>query len=128
MPAKRPDPTDVTVGRNIRAHRLARGLSQSALADRIGVSYQQVQKHERGENHVGASRLTRIADVLGVPVAALFDGVVTGATATQAPVLHLLAEKDAMRLVQAFARIKDGKLRWLIVGLVEDVAEVRARD
>ncbi len=84
MPAKRPDLVDVIVGRNIRVHRLARRLSQNTLADRIGVSYQQVQKHERGVNHVGASRLARIADVLGVPVAVLFDGVVTGATGAHA--------------------------------------------
>ena len=68
MSVKRPDPVDVEVGHRIRIERLARGLSQTALANQLGVTFQQVQKYEKGVNRVGAGRLTKIAEVLGVPV------------------------------------------------------------
>lgn len=125
MSARGRDP--LIVGRNIRALRLARGLSQGALAGKVGVSYQQLQKYERGENRVGADRLARIAETLGVPVAILLDSTVAGERAVEVPALHFLAELDAMRLVRAFARIKDRELRWSIVEFVEDVAAARER-
>ena len=74
MSVKRPDPVDVEVGHRIRIERLARGLSQTALANQLGVTFQQVQKYEKGVNRVGAGRLTKIAEVLGVPVGAFFSG------------------------------------------------------
>ena len=74
MSVKRPDPVDVEVGHRIRIERLSRGLSQTALANQLGVTFQQVQKYEKGVNRVGAGRLTRIAEVLGVPVATFFSG------------------------------------------------------
>ena len=74
MSVKRPDPVDVEVGHRIRIQRLARGMSQTALANHLGVTFQQVQKYEKGVNRVGAGRLTRIAEVLGVPVNAFFTG------------------------------------------------------
>ena len=74
MSVKRPDPVDVEVGHRIRIERLARGLSQTALANQLGVTFQQVQKYEKGVNRVGAGRLTKIAEVLGVPVGSFFSG------------------------------------------------------
>ncbi|MFL4968348.1 MAG: helix-turn-helix domain-containing protein [Xanthobacteraceae bacterium] len=74
MSPKRPDAIDVLVGHNIRIQRHAKGVSQTELAQRVGVTFQQVQKYEGGVNRVGAGRLTRIAAVLGVPVTALLDG------------------------------------------------------
>src|SRR5215510_9331927 len=70
---KEPDAVDALVGHNIRIQRHARRMSQTALAERLGVTFQQVQKYEGGVNRVGAGRLTRIAAVLGVPVTALLD-------------------------------------------------------
>ena len=64
MSVKRPDPVDIEVGHRIRIERLARGLSQTALANQLGVTFQQVQKYENGVNRVGAGRLTKIAEVL----------------------------------------------------------------
>jgi predicted transcriptional regulator len=73
--AKRsPLPIDVLVGQNIRICRLQKGLSQGELGRRIGVTFQQVQKYEKGANRVGASRLTQIADVLGVPIPSKREG------------------------------------------------------
>ncbi|MFL9827723.1 helix-turn-helix domain-containing protein [Rhodoplanes sp. SY1] len=73
MPGKPPDPLDLLIGRNIRFYRLRRGLSQSALARAIGVTYQQVQKYERGLNRISAAQLYRAATALGVPIPILFE-------------------------------------------------------
>src|SRR5215831_9470217 len=81
MPAKksskRPSPVDVTVGRNVRVWRMANGLSQAALASRIGVTFQQLQKYEVGANRIGTGRLVKVAAVLGVPIHTLFEGADT---------------------------------------------------
>src|SRR5438270_2624513 len=74
MSVKRPDPVDIEVGHRIRIERLARGLSQTALANQLGVTFQQVQKYEKGVNRVGAGRLTKIAEVLGIEVGTFFSG------------------------------------------------------
>jgi transcriptional regulator with XRE-family HTH domain len=74
MSVKRPDPVDIEVGHRIRIERLARGLSQTALATQLGVTFQQVQKYEKGVNRVGAGRLTKIAEVLGIEVSTFFGG------------------------------------------------------
>src|SRR6202171_3657755 len=73
MLAKTPDPLDVMVGARIRIFRTHRGMSQSALSGKIGVAFQQVQKYEKGINRVGASRLSRIAAVLGISIGELFE-------------------------------------------------------
>ena len=121
--ARSADSIDALVGQNIRIERLARRMSQTDLARRIGITFQQVQKYEMGTNRVGSSRLTRIADAFGLPVAALFDGTTAGRQRGCEPsALHLIAEKSPLRLVQAFARIKDRSLRRSIVAMVENVA------
>src|SRR5262245_52154816 len=72
MTPKKPDPVDVEVGQRIRIQRLQSGLSQTSLAEQLGVTFQQVQKYEKGVNRVGAGRLTKIAKVLDVPVSSFF--------------------------------------------------------
>jgi len=127
MSAKAPNSIDGAVGRNVRIRRMAKGLSQSQVAKRIGVTFQQVQKYEKGANRIGSGRLVRIAEVLEVPVTALFDGV-DGPTNSRAPsLLRLLADPRSLRLAQAFAAIKDGALRVSIVGLVERAADAVSR-
>ena len=69
---KRPDPTDIEVGRRVRALRLERGMSQERLAFALKLTFQQVQKYEKGTNRIGAGRLQRIADILEVPVSTFF--------------------------------------------------------
>src|SRR5437764_471202 len=80
--SRAPDSVDVLVGKNIRVHRLIRKMSQMALAERLGVTFQQVQKYENGVNRVGGSRLKSIADAFALPIAALFDDGAPAADAT----------------------------------------------
>jgi transcriptional regulator with XRE-family HTH domain len=114
---------DEVVGHNIRIHRMQRGMSQTDLAMQLGVSCQQVQKYEKGVNRVGSSRLYRLADVFNVPVVTLYDGAdaqrrgVRGKSA-----LRLISERQPLRLVQAFAGVKDLRIRRAIVALVEKIA------
>src|SRR5438105_2549305 len=121
--AKRsPLPIDVLVGQNIRICRLQKGLSQGELGRRIGVTFQQVQKYEKGANRVGASRLTQIADVLGVPIPTLFDGApsVGQAPPEQSP-RYLLPKPHSLRLLQGFDRIDNDATRLAVLHLVESL-------
>jgi transcriptional regulator with XRE-family HTH domain len=127
MSVKRPDPVDIEVGHRIRIERLARGLSQTALANQLGVTFQQVQKYEKGVNRVGAGRLTKIAEVLGIEVGAFFSGKdVLDAERSQvvgeASPLKLLTVSGAFRLLRAYGEIGDGNLRRAIVDLVEQIS------
>jgi transcriptional regulator with XRE-family HTH domain len=120
---KGPDPVDVLVGQCIRMHRLTRGMSQTALATELGLTFQQVQKYERGANRVGAGRLVRIAEILEVPVQLLFRDVLSNAKklADEASPLEWLSEPGTMRLIQAYRRVRKPHLRRAIVNLVEQM-------
>src|SRR6202034_4089675 len=122
MVARTPDPLDVMVGTKIRIFRTHRGMSQSDLAGKIGVAFQQVQKYEKGINRVGASRLSRIAAVLGVSIGDLFEAGEDKVTNPKSP-FRLLAERDALRVLKAFSRTSDPRLRRAIAQLVESVAD-----
>ena len=122
--SKRAGPIDAVVGRTIRALRLSKGISQGALGRRLGVSFQQVQKYENGTNRVGAGRLAQIALALDVPMGALLQGVQTikrKARPDDDP-LALLSSSQAMRLVRAFSKIADSRIRVALVGLAEGLA------
>jgi transcriptional regulator with XRE-family HTH domain len=127
--AKRsPLPIDVLVGQNIRICRLQKELSQGELGRRIGVTFQQVQKYEKGANRVGASRLTQIADVLGVPIPTLFDGAPTAAqTSTEPTARFLLAKPHSLRLLQGFDRIDNDATRLAVLHLVESLIQTPVR-
>jgi len=125
MGSKKPDLIDVEVGQRIRIQRLAAGLSQSELAERIGVTFQQVQKYEKGMNRVGAGRLTNIARVLNVPVASFFDGrneIEQVALQGMDSPLAAMAQPYTYRLLRAYANISDPDLRETIVEFVERTA------
>jgi transcriptional regulator with XRE-family HTH domain len=127
MAKRSPLPVDTLVGQNIRICRLQKGMSQTELGQRIGVTFQQVQKYEKGANRVGASRLTLIADVLGVPLPTLFDGAATaGQTAHDTSPRHLLAKPHSLRLLQAFDKVKDDGTRMALLAMVECLAGVGA--
>jgi transcriptional regulator with XRE-family HTH domain len=119
-PAKSPSIIDVAVGRNVRIWRMAKGMSQAQLANRLGVTFQQVQKYETGANRIGTGRLVRVAAILGVPISVLFDGT-DGAEPTRS-LLALVSDSRSFRLAHAFAAVKDGALRLSIVRLVEQVS------
>src|ERR1700731_1232556 len=99
-PAKRPSSIDIAVGRNVRIWRMARGLSQAQLANRLGVTFQQVQKYEVGANRIGTGRLVKAAAILGVRIAALLEGA-DGADPARSP-LSLVADRRSFRLAHAF--------------------------
>ncbi len=118
-------PIDVLVGQNIRICRLQQRFSQTELGRRIGVTFQQVQKYEKGANRVGASRLSQIADVLGVPLLALFDGSATAthhAEAEDTP-RALLANPHSLRLLQGFDKIGSDAARAALLQLVDALAD-----
>jgi transcriptional regulator with XRE-family HTH domain len=125
MGPRTPDRVDIEVGQRIKIQRLSAGLSQTKLGENIGVTFQQVQKYEKGANRVGIGRLTRIARVLNVPVNSFFEGRDTldsvAQTGGESP-LSLLAQPLAFRLLQAYSTLADGEMRRSIVELVERVA------
>ena len=122
---KGPDQVDQIVGRNIRIYRLQNGLTQTELADQLDLTFQQVQKYEKGTNRVGSGRLLKIATFLGIPVTALFKGSDEMADTDKHSIFDQLATSHANRLLQPFARIDDDGLRRSVVQLVEEIANKR---
>ena len=116
-----PDPIDVAVGVRIRARRLELGMSQTKLATALGLTFQQVQKYERGDNRVSASTLVRAAATLNVPAAALLgEG---GEPTADRPILHHLATPGAFDLIEAFAAIAEADVRRALVNLARTLAK-----
>jgi transcriptional regulator with XRE-family HTH domain len=133
MSAKTPNPVDKYVGSRVRMRRIMLGLSQEKLGDALGLTFQQIQKYEKGTNRIGASRLHQIADILQVPVSFMFEGGPTGSNSmdglSEAPspayVSDFLATSEGLALTRAFTRISDAKLRRSIVELVEQIARTQ---
>ena len=113
---------DAHVGRQIRLRRLLVGMTQDRLAELLGLTFQQVQKYEKGINRIGAGRLFELAEILGVPVTFFYDGIAAKAPdSTQdagARLGEFLLSEEGMRLSQAFMRIKPAGVRRRIVQLV----------
>jgi transcriptional regulator with XRE-family HTH domain len=121
---KSADATDHSVGGKIRAQRIIRGLSQTELGNKIGVTFQQVQKYEKGSNRVSAGRLKQIADILEVPVSFFFEGASGKDMAVENinEAFSFLETAASVRLVRAFAEIENKNIRSSIVTLVEGIA------
>jgi transcriptional regulator with XRE-family HTH domain len=110
--------------------RIMLGMSQEKLGEALDLTFQQVQKYEKGTNRIGASRLQQISDILQVPVSFLFEGGPTanpgveGSSAAPSPayVSDFLATSEGLALTRAFTRIRDAKLRRSIVDMVEQIA------
>ena len=116
---------DKHVGTRLRVRRMMLGMSQTDIGDALGLTFQQVQKYEKGENRIGAGRLQQLAAILNMPVAFSFDG--TSAKAGSLPAedpMAGLANSGALRLVMAFTQITDAELRRRIVALVEELGGV----
>jgi transcriptional regulator with XRE-family HTH domain len=130
MLKKVPNPVDKHVGSRVRMRRMMLGMSQEKLGDALGLTFQQVQKYEKGTNRIGASRLQHISHILQVPVPFFFEGAPhipgqpsgIGAAPSPAYVSDFLASSDGLALTKAFTEIKEPKLRRCIVGLVEQIA------
>jgi transcriptional regulator with XRE-family HTH domain len=110
-------PVDVNVGKRIRHRRWTLGVTQSQLAERVGIKFQQVQKYETGMNRVSASRLWDIARALGVPVAYFFDGMEGGAQGSASAPADmpgdLLGDREALELLRSYYAIPEAQRRRL---------------
>jgi len=127
--AKRPQSVDVEVGRRVRERRLRSRMSQSELAQSIGVTFQQVQKYEKGTNRIGAGRLSQIAKALDVPIASFFspaspDEALPSISSPQDTdeISAVMATRDGVELVRAFAAVQDAATRRQIVALVQAIS------
>jgi transcriptional regulator with XRE-family HTH domain len=126
-----PEPTDIHVGARVRMRRLMLSMSQEKLGGALGLTFQQVQKYEKGTNRIGASRLQHISSILQVPISFFFEGAPklpgaptgNGAATTPTYVSDFLGTADGLALTKAFMRIKEPKLRRSVVHLVQEIAD-----
>jgi transcriptional regulator with XRE-family HTH domain len=132
MLKKLPNPIDRHVGSRVRMQRMLAGISQEKLGEALGLTFQQVQKYEKGTNRISASRLQQIAKMLGVPVSFFFEGAPTGEitatggfadAASTAYVADFLSTSEGVQLSKAFVRIKNPRVRRRVIDLVEALAE-----
>ena len=117
---------NIIIGKNIRIRRSLKGYSQSAVAGLLGITFQQVQKYEKGINRIGAGRLFEIARILDVPIDFFYDGVGTtsdGVGEARAPVMEFVSSTEGLQLSLAFMKIRDPKVRKRVLDLVKSLAE-----
>lgn len=134
MIKKVPNPIDRHVGSRVRMRRMLAGISQEKLGEALGLTFQQIQKYEKGSNRISASRLQQIAKMLDVPVSFFFDGApardgpATGFadSAATSYISDFLTTSEGVQLTKAFTRIKSGRVRRRIIDLVESLAEEEA--
>lgn len=128
---KKPNPIDVHVGSRIRLRRNMLGMSQEKLGEHLGITFQQIQKYEKGTNRVGASRLQAIASILNVPVSFFFEDAPgqehegqrgLAEDSSTSFVVDFLNSAEGLQLNRAFVRIPDPKVRRRIVDLVKALA------
>ena len=128
---KQPNPIDIHVGSRVRLRRMMLGMSQEKLGEQLGITFQQIQKYEKGTNRIGASRLQHIARVLSVPISFFFEdapapptGDSTGfeESSSTSYVVDFLSSSEGIQLNKAFVRIKDAQQRRRIIDLVRAMA------
>jgi transcriptional regulator with XRE-family HTH domain len=123
---KKANPIDAQVGSRVRIRRMLIGMSQEKLGDLLGLTFQQVQKYEKGVNRIGAGRLFEIARILGVPIDFFYDGVAApteGLVDATPPVMEFMSSGEGLQLSLAFMKIKDPKVRKRVLDLVKSLAE-----
>ena len=136
--ALHPNPIDIHVGKRVRLRRTLLGMSQEKLGKAINVTFQQVQKYERGTNRIGSSRLYQLSQVLDIPVSYFFDDLPIEITARKSPGLtdvkvasfqgDPLVKRETLELVRAYYRITDPSVRKRIFELVKAVAKPASGD
>ena len=129
---RRPNPIDIHVGSRVRFRRMLLGMSQEKLGEKLGLTFQQVQKYEKGINRIGASRLFDLSQVLGVSVQFFYDEAPVadvpaiadefGEKPAESVIVEFLNSRDGLELNRAFVRISDPKVRRSIVELVRALA------
>ena len=131
---KKPNPVDIHVGSRVRLRRTMLGMSQEKLGESLGITFQQIQKYEKGSNRIGASRLQRMSEVLNVPVSFFFEdapggsGGVTGMQESSGPdyVVDFLSSSEGLQLNRAFVKIGDPKVRRRLIDLVRSLGDADA--
>ena len=131
VPKKQANPIDAQVGNRVRIRRMLIGMSQEKLGDLLGLTFQQVQKYEKGVNRIGAGRLYEVARILGVPIDFFYEGVGGAAGAGQfaesgPPVMEFVSSGEGLQLSLAFMKIKDPKVRKRVLDLVKSLVEEEA--
>ncbi len=135
----RDNPIDLHVGRRVRMRRMLIGMSQTELAEQLGLTFQQIQKYEKGMNRIGASRIFEIAQVLNVSPAYFFEGlegetmgqdadVATEEDLVSLEALQAIATRQGIELNRAFLKLRHPKIRRLIIDLVDSIAEEYGSD
>ena len=128
---RRANPIDVHVGSRVRLRRMLLGMSQEKLGEHLGLTFQQIQKYEKGINRIGASRLFDLSNVLGVPVQFFYEELPVGETdgasgfaerPAENYAVEFLGSREGLELNKAFARITDPRVRRSIVDLVRAFA------
>ena len=124
---KQANPIDIQVGNRVRIRRMLIGMSQERLGDLLGLTFQQVQKYEKGVNRIGAGRLFEVSRILNVPVDFFYEGVNEGVPGGSemdgAPVMDFVSSGEGLQLSLAFMKIKDAKVRKRVLDLVKSLAE-----
>ena len=119
---------DVHVGSRVRLRRMLLGMSQEKLGEHLGLTFQQVQKYEKGVNRIGAGRLQRISEKLDVPITFFFGATPhaaeRGAKNDQESVFELMQTAGSVRMVKAFHKIKSPRMRQTLVSMAEEMAEI----
>ncbi len=128
MAGKTPNPIDTHVGSRVRLRRMLMGMSQERLGDSMGLTFQQVQKYEKGVNRIGASRLFQISKILDVPVQFFFEEAPNLTEAGAAPgmaepesqtfIIEFLNSREGLELNRAFSKISDARIRKSIIDLI----------
>src|SRR5215470_17967740 len=137
--SRRPNPIDVHVGGRVRFRRMLLGMSQEKLGEKLGLTFQQIQKYEKGINRIGASRLFDLAQVLGVSVQFFYEEAPTGEVPrfvtdgfaerpAESSIVEFLRSRDGLELNKAFVRIADVRARRAIVELVRSLAHDETND
>ncbi|GAB5378357.1 MAG: helix-turn-helix domain-containing protein [Acuticoccus sp.] len=141
-PRKQPNPIDIHVGSRLKLRRTTMGMTQEKLGEQLGVTFQQVQKYEKGTNRIGASRLQEIAEILDAPVSYFFEeasppsnrpvrveGMALQLAENQSGSFELPRAHagEAHALTKAFSRIGDARVRRRIIDLVETLADASGR-
>ncbi len=132
---KKPNPIDVHVGSRLRLRRMMLGISQEKLGDKLGLTFQQIQKYEKGTNRIGASRLFKLSQVLDVNIQFFFDELELGSDSAdgngsepsqESHVLEFLNSREGLELNKAFVQISDQKVRRRLTDLIRALAKEEA--
>jgi len=131
VPKKQANPVDARVGHRVRLRRMLMGMSQERLGELLGLTFQQVQKYEKGVNRIGAGRLFEIATIMGVPIGFFYEDAENALASRpgfaeddeSGSVMEFIASGEGLQLTLAFMRIKDPKVRRRLLDLVRSLTE-----